>query len=341
MAGMVLFSLAVFWAVPVARELLSNKDPKRWPDPAFVEENHSVDVNAVYISNPNVQVLSVIIPVGALFFSASIWSLDLEVWGAIALVTAMLVGYTYLPIRGRGLERLAMAHGFSAVILLTVSLFMLLEGEPLFVTLALEGLGLSIIAARTEDENIAITSHLIFGIIGLWLFNRFYFPPETGPVLVNLDAITQLFILVIAGLVTPTYLKKDTEKFIYRLMAHIGILGWFFKELSMLDNGQAWVTTAWGVYAILIIVIGFWNNMNRVRLIGMGTVFLIVGKLFLVDLSQIQAILRILLFIGFGVVFLGLGYYLQVHMISDDDNDGEERSPEDNSDQIDDTHPLQ
>jgi uncharacterized membrane protein len=45
--------------------------------------------------------------------------------------------------------------------------------------------------------------------------------------------------------------------------------------------------------------------------LGLVTLFVVVGKLFLVDLAWVGAVWRILLFLGFGVVFLLLSYYLQ------------------------------
>ena len=44
---------------------------------------------------------------------------------------------------------------------------------------------------------------------------------------------------------------------------------------------------------------------------GMGTLLLVVGKLLLVDLINLDAAWRILLFLSFGGVFLVLSYYLQ------------------------------
>jgi len=55
------------------------------------------------------------------------------------------------------------------------------------------------------------------------------------------------------------------------------------------------------------------------RLVGRATIFVVVGKLFLVDLSQLQAIWRILLFMGFGAVFLLLGYYGQSRWNTDEE----------------------
>ena len=42
---------------------------------------------------------------------------------------------------------------------------------------------------------------------------------------------------------------------------------------------------------------------------GLGTLLLVVGKLFVVDLAAVGTIWRIALFLGFGVVFLVLSYF--------------------------------
>ncbi|MDZ7681380.1 MAG: DUF2339 domain-containing protein [Fodinibius sp.] len=67
----------------------------------------------------------------------------------------------------------------------------------------------------------------------------------------------------------------------------------------------------WALYAVVLLVIGFVQNANEMRITAMGTIFLVVGKLLVVDLAQMEAIWRILMFMGFGAVFLLLGYYWQ------------------------------
>lgn len=73
--------------------------------------------------------------------------------------------------------------------------------------------------------------------------------------------------------------------------------------------GEAYVTLAWGAYAVVLLVAGL--RLDRVPLFrgGMTTLFLVVGKLFLVDLASIEAIWRVLLFLGFGALFLALSFY--------------------------------
>ena len=89
----------------------------------------------------------------------------------------------------------------------------------------------------------------------------------------------------------------------------MAILGWFARELSTLPNGQGYVSIAWGVYTIFLLILGMRLNLNDLRTVAMGTLLLVVGKLFLVDLAKLETIWRILLFLGFGGLFLVISYY--------------------------------
>ncbi|MDR8393664.1 DUF2339 domain-containing protein [Aliifodinibius sp. S!AR15-10] len=304
-----LFSAGIFWIIPVVREVLTAKNPSRWSD----GPRHKPGTEPKkFVAHVHVQLLSVVIPVLLLFYSYSVWSIGNRVWGVIALISSLILGYSYLPLRKEGLQKLSLVHGFSALIMITISLFLLLEGEVLLISLTLEALCLRIISAKTGDQNIALSSHVLFGFLALWMLDRLMTPSTADLALLNLDALTELFIIGIAGIMVPRYLDSRDRNIIaiYRLAAHIGLLGWFLNELLILQDGQAYVTIAWGIYALLILFLGFYRNSSRIRFLGMLTILLVVGKLFLVDLSQISTLLRILLFIGFGVVFLVVSYLL-------------------------------
>ena len=94
-------------------------------------------------------------------------------------------------------------------------------------------------------------------------------------------------------------------------MTHSAVLGWVLTEVYSIDGGQGYVTITWGTYAISLLIIGLRRNLNRLVMVAMGTLLLVVGKLFLVDLATVEAIWRILLFLGFGGLFLALSYYFQ------------------------------
>jgi uncharacterized membrane protein len=87
----------------------------------------------------------------------------------------------------------------------------------------------------------------------------------------------------------------------------------------LFEDGQAWISLVWGAYAILLIVLGLMRFGKQVRLAGLLTILVVVIKLFLVDLAQLQAIWRILLFMGFGSVLLLVGYLIQSKFLAKSD----------------------
>lgn len=80
------------------------------------------------------------------------------------------------------------------------------------------------------------------------------------------------------------------------------------RELSPLFEGAS-VTASWGLYAAGLLVAGLSSGRARLARWGTATLLLGVGKLFLVDLAAVGTGPRVLLFLGFGALFLILSYY--------------------------------
>ena len=57
--------------------------------------------------------------------------------------------------------------------------------------------------------------------------------------------------------------------------------------------------------------IGLRKTVNFVSMTALSTLFVVVAKLFLVDLAKLETLWRVLLFLGFGFVFLLLSYYFK------------------------------
>ncbi len=302
----ILLCLASFWVVPMVRELGLKKG--RIPFGADVSKEG-------YESAPSARIAALVIPVLAFLYSMALWELTAEAWGVIALAFSMVVGYLYLPLRNEGLEKLASIHGFGALVLLTISFYLLLEGDLLFVVLALEGLGLRILADQTGDSKISLGSHVLMGAVGMWLLEDLTVSIAGTMPILNMSSLTQLTIIGIGGLAIPSWIREQSGKGTYRFAAHLALLGWFYSELHHLDNGQAYISLCWGAYALGLLVIGIVNRLEMIRMAAIGTIFLVVAKLFFVDLSKLEAIWRILLFIGFGGVLLIISYYLQEKLL--------------------------
>ena len=165
-------------------------------------------------------------------------------------------------------------------------------------------------AGRLRGRPYALLAHLILAAVGAWLAWRFVLLSPTGTPIVNLRAACHA--VALAGLVGAARAVVDPdERFAYLMAAHVGLMAWLWYELARGAGGEGAVTAAWGVYATLLLVHALLRRHETVRNVALGTLAATVGKLFLVDLSRIEAIWRILLFLGLGAAFLTLSYYFR------------------------------
>lgn len=240
-----------------------------------------------------------------------LWEFSMSEAGMVSITLAVAGSLFYLPLTRQGLPKLASTHVLLGLCMLTIGFVLILEGNFLFIVIAAEAVALRFVAYQTQDTKISVGSHLLFGIAFLWLLNTLYYSVGAEISVMNTESATQLAVIIAGGILMPRWLEKLDLKQVYQMASHLIFLLWLYQKFMVLDNGQAWITVAWGAYAIALLVWGFIRYNKGIRMVGMGTIFLVVGKLFLVDLSQLEAIWRILLFIGFGAVFLLLGYYWQ------------------------------
>ena len=298
------------WVLPVVRDMLSSNDLARWPDPSIALSGKDGQPTG-FRSGSSVHLMAFIVPLLMLIMVMGNWDISMNGAGMVAMALAAAGSLLYLPLKNAGLTNLASSHILLGLGMLTIGFVLLLEGNFLFVVLAVEATALRYVSFTTGDTNISGSSHLLFGVVFLWLVNGMSAKLGTATLLVDIDSLTYLAIILLGGAIVPQWLRASGFKQIYFLSSHLLFLFWMYQNLSALQNGQAWISVAWGIYAIGIIVLGFLRHSKGARLVGMGTIFVVVGKLFLVDLSQLEAIWRILLFMGFGSVFLMLGYYWQ------------------------------
>lgn len=289
----VIFVWLLFWIVPVAREVLRGSR-------GVIARLYTVTTSIV-----------------ALGFTAAIWRFTSSEFGWITISGAALYALVALAFErlddSRGLSRL---HALVALLLLTHTLFLMLEGDVLFLTLAAEATILHLVARRFSDRIVSAGAHLLSSIAALWLANRLLpgilesFLNSAHSALFNARVLVDLAVIALTFGASVLVLPRNLS-LAYRVVAHAALLALLWRELSALPGGDAWVTVAWGVYAVGLLVTGL--RLDRASLVrgGMATLFLVVIKLFLVDLAEVEALWRVLLFLGFGGLFLALSYYLR------------------------------
>jgi uncharacterized membrane protein len=184
-----------------------------------------------------------------------------------------------------------------------------LSGNLEFFIVALIGAAFLYTATRIGDKGIMTASHLFGAGVGLWLLYRL-FSDSVGLALFNEKSLIDLFVIALT-VGAPFILKEKDIKLIYFLAAHVALLAWFLRELSYLENGQALVSAAWGAYTVGLFVLGLRKDLKGATRTAMVTLLVLVGKLFLIDLANIETIWRVVIFLGFGAVLLFLSYYFQ------------------------------
>ncbi|MGH8015263.1 MAG: DUF2339 domain-containing protein, partial [Candidatus Zixiibacteriota bacterium] len=203
-------------------------------------------------------------------------------------------------------KRVYLLGGFLALAGIT---FRELDGNFEFFVIALEALTLLYVSSRMNDKGMLTATHIFGAAVAAWLVYRL-FNPALGPAVFNEKSLIDIIVIVMIG--GATFLMKDRDvKQLYFLAAHVGLLAWFLRELSPLANGQGLVSVAWGIYTVALFVIGLRQDLKSLTKIAMVTLLVLVGKLFLIDLANIETIWRVLIFLGFGAVLLFLSYYFQ------------------------------
>lgn len=190
-----------------------------------------------------------------------------------------------------------------------------------YALLSLEAGVVLYLTRASRDKFIQYYSHLYFGFLACWLLPRFinYSLGSSDIVILNWTAFTNLWLIVLIAYISK-YISNKEIQITYRIFAHIAFLSYLGFELARLENGQGWVSVSWGIYGISLLLIGLRKNIQRFRIVGLSALAMLVGKLFLIDLEQLEAIWKVLLFIGFGGVFLLLSYYFKSLWKTDKDN---------------------
>jgi uncharacterized membrane protein len=77
------------------------------------------------------------------------------------------------------------------------------------------------------------------------------------------------------------------------------------------DAEQYTYSAVWLAFGVLLLVVGFRLQSQPARLASAGVVALTIGKVFLIDMSDLTGIFRALSFIGLGAVLVGIGWIYQ------------------------------
>ena len=257
-------------------------------------------------------------PVMGLWLTAGNWSLQRANWGGLALglvVLYWLIASALLIPK----PKLAYAYALSGLAFLNLALVALIRDENLSLIVAAEASLLHFTSKKSSIPLLRVLGHFLTVCVGLELMSRFISPVSSYDSYTNsyvysykpeLLSLPTLIYLLCIGLIafSALFLARKQEARLYLLAAHVGLMIWFWWVFTRLDNGQVYVTTLWGIYALGILALGLGFKQKLLANTGLVTLLVVTGKLLLVDLIVVDVFWRIWLFLGFGTLVLILSY---------------------------------
>ncbi|MFC2085825.1 DUF2339 domain-containing protein [Bacteroidota bacterium] len=303
------FMLVAFWIAPVVRSvsLESGGEASMMPD-REIAGSTGVFANLESLFRNVVHLLIVITPLVAAALTDEAWRLSDVMHGMTMIGLAALFGgmAAYLSTIDR--DRLAYTHWLTVGILVTVGLMLILDGDALIVGLAIEVLILHVLASRLDDRWPLAGGHILAIFLVFWMGTRLE-GSVRSPAIINLTALSDL-VVIATGFAASFAIKASRVGLVYRAVSYIAALAWISRELAGFENGQAYVTAAWSVCGIALLVAGLTREDKNLRSAGLATLAVVVAKLFLVDLAELDPIWRIVAFLGVGAGFLLVGWFV-------------------------------
>ena len=91
-----------------------------------------------------------------------------------------------------------------------------------------------------------------------------------------------------------------------RLLFHPDNIGLFFRSV---DDAELWAWSgAWLAYGIALMMWGIRTQERLLRLAALGVVGVVCAKVFVIDMSGLTGLWRVLSFLGLGLALIGLGF---------------------------------
>lgn len=254
---------------------------------------------------------AVLAPLLVYFYSVILWEAGELSMGLAALAASAGIALLSYRLRVRSHTFVASFHSMTVLLLLAVAALALLDAPWSFLALAAEAVLLWHLGSRLGDRAMLVGGHFLFFITVFWTVIGLTSQVSGTVPFLGPDALVRAGVVLSAGLLAPPAMSRGSHRAFYRLAAHLLAMGWIYHECSALAEGQGWVSLAWGIYAAVLLVAGYAGGRNWLRLGGMSAVLLLVAKMMLLDLAQLPAVWRILLFMGVGSGLLFIGYLWQ------------------------------
>jgi hypothetical protein len=322
----IIFAWLVFTSLPILRGIWIERkalSPHTNDSLGMTEPTQKTPTSESPFSPPyyiHLHPLFILTVILSLLYSIQIWDISLRSWGWITLGGAGLYAYiSWILMRWNFSRQFSNTYRLIAAGLLAISLILLLKGKGsiLLFSLAVEAVLIHGAGYRVrkrsplyKEKAFQVLAHSIIAGVGIWLLIRLVIGYHQHIAFLTVRSFVHVLVIAMGAGVIP-FLAGRYVRWIYGFASHILFLIFLFCVFGFLKNGQGIVSFLWGIYAVFLLILGLRYKFDLLRKTAMATLFLVVAKLFLIDLIAVKAIWRIVLFLSFGGLLLIISYYIQ------------------------------
>lgn len=248
--------------------------------------------------------------------------------GLIYLLLGTFIYRRYSGTRNLSLTLLAVAAGF-----ITLAVPLQLDGYWISMVWAVEAVIFFYLNFKINPEKIPLAGFLILVLTIISLFTQpFEITGEEIWIFMNKAAVTY-FIVILAMAIIVWLFQRQTHHsgsqlnrslllglqialnlliiifFTQEINAYYRWRSFNYQGLALYQNSQnLMLSMIWGLHAAVLIVLGFWRRLQGIRWFGLGFLGIVIFKVFLYDLSNLNTPYRILSFMGLGIILLAVSW---------------------------------
>jgi uncharacterized membrane protein len=168
------------------------------------------------------------------------------------------------------------------------------------------------VAYRKKLTGIAVVAGLFTLASGLFygaIFEgtRLPFGQDVLAVLLVLASIVSTCIAIVRSEGEKDVIYYFSAFFAWMFASRLGYL--LLSDANVGIKGDASISIAWTIYALVLMTVGFRLHLRQLRYMSFAVLGATVVKVLLVDLSNLDPILRVLILLLLGMVMLGGGYW--------------------------------
>lgn len=221
---------------------------------------------------------------------------------ALLLLQSPVLGRSALPANWLGVLRPTL-RGIALLLGVTLA-FAHVDAGAWFNVFALAGLGF--FAASVWNRSLETLGHGLFLVVlaaGTWFVRL----PVAAPVATDGAGFLAL---ALAGQILRRHPAPDVTRAVPPALAGLAVLGgWLLLHRLVGENADGFLlTVSWSLLALVAITAGFALRDRTYRLLGLTVLGATLIRIFLVDVWQLDTLLRILSFLVLGAVLLALGF---------------------------------